>query len=445
MILALLLACSRPSPQPSPQPTVVLISWDTTRADALSSYADVRSWRPQEPDLGPSTPTADGLAARGTRFQWALAHAPTTLSSHSSVMSGRDSHGHRVVRNGYPLPADLPLLAERFAAAGWDTIAVVGASTLEAGMGLNRGFRLYDDQVGTRVRARYEDRADRVNERVFAAVDKGVARPLFLFVHYFDPHSPWDSASPEVRQKFPQAGPAEPGPLVEKAVAGTLSDEEARAARAAYLAEVAWTDQQTGLLLDGLRKRRLLDDSLVVLFSDHGEALDDPGSWPYGHGLDADLPALHVPLIIAGSGRFAAPVGVDARPARLLDLGSTVLARVGLPGALGEGQDLFARTEALPSFAEATKPDAQERTDAWNNLPFDRSVVDEGHLLRVTPLRGQSRLSRLGDSAVVDPERTERLRAKLEAWDAAAPGFREVELEEETRKALEALGYVEGG
>lgn len=450
MILALLLACSRPpppaeAPPPSGQPTVLMISWDTTRADALSSYADVRSWRPDRPDLGPSTPTADALAASGTRFLWALAHAPTTLSSHSSVMSGRDSHGHRVVRNGFPLPPDLPLLAERFAAAGWDTIAVVGASALDADMGLNRGFRVYDDAVGTKVRARYEDRADRVNQRVFAALEGRPDRPLFLFVHYYDPHSPWDSASPEVRQRYPGAGPDEPGPLVKKTLEGRLTDTESDNARAAYLAEVAWTDQQTGVMLDGLRSRGLLDDALIVLFSDHGESLDDPGTLPYGHGPDADLTALHVPLIIAGSGSLATPVGVDDRPARLLDLGSTVLARVGLPGGMGEGQDLFTRTEALPGFAEATKPDARERTDAWNNLPFDRSVVAEGHLLRVTPLRGQSRLSRLapGQPAVEDEERTARLRASLDAWDAAAPGFRSVEMEEETENALRALGYLE--
>lgn len=443
LLLLALLGCRGPGRQP----LVLLISWDTTRADALSCYAEERLWRPDEPDLGPHTPVADALAAGGLRFRWAFAHAPTTLSSHSSVMSGRDGHGHRVVRNGYPVPPELPLLAERFSAAGWDTIAVVGASTLEASMGLSRGFRIYDDRVGTKVRQRYEDRADRVTERALRRADERRDRPLLLFVHYFDPHSPWDSASEAVRARFPEASGADPGPLVPKALDGSLSRTEARGARAAYLAEVAWTDEQTGRLLEGLRRRGLLDHALIALFADHGEVLDDPGAWPYGHGPDADPRSLHVPLILHGTGRFSLSVGVDDRPARLMDLGATVLARAGIAGGLGEGQDLLARAEVPPSFAEATKPEALERTDAWNNLDFDRSVVAEGHLYRQSRLTGRRALHALaaGAPTVEDAALEPALRARIEAWDALAPGFRAARMSTGTEEALRALGYLDDG
>ena len=114
--LALAIALAEPGP-----PHVVLISMDTTRADALSCYGTV----PDAPeDRPPTTPVADDLAESGVRFEHFLAHAPTTLSSHASMLTGHDPHGHAVVRNGFPLAADQTTLAERLRDAGWDTIAV---------------------------------------------------------------------------------------------------------------------------------------------------------------------------------------------------------------------------------------------------------------------------------------------------------------------------------
>ncbi|RME28778.1 MAG: hypothetical protein D6798_01585, partial [Deltaproteobacteria bacterium] len=97
--MSLVAACAAPAP---PGPTVVLVTWDTTRADALSAWTDELPGPPGAP--APHTPHADALAARGVRFAWALAHAPTTLSSHTSIMSGEDPHGHGVPRTGFPVP-----------------------------------------------------------------------------------------------------------------------------------------------------------------------------------------------------------------------------------------------------------------------------------------------------------------------------------------------------
>lgn len=477
MLLFLLLACaSEPAPTPAPtpgeptrsapapavaapQPVVVLISWDTTRADALSPYAAEQPWHPERPSAPqPATPVAQGLADAGLRFSWALAHAPTTLSSHVSMMSGLDPHGHGVPRNGFPVSPELPLLAERFRDAGWDTLAVVGGSPLERAMGLDRGFRIYDDAVSTHVRKRFEDPADRVTARALSAVDGRFAdRPLFLFVHYFDAHSPWDSAPDAVQQRFVDdlsLALEEPGPLVQKARAGTLSPEESDRARGLYLAEVAWVDQQTGVLLEGLSARGLLDDALVVLVGDHGEALDEPGLLPYGHGLDVDLPAIHVPWILRGSGRFAVPAGaVVPDPVRLMDLPPTVLALAGLDPALGEGRDLAVTwatpqpPPSPPSFAEATKPVRHETAGAWNNLSLERSVVHDGLLLTLAPAQQTGpqafRLAPGQPEVKVEPEARQALLDLLAAWDARAPAHREADLAPATRAALEALGYLD--
>jgi arylsulfatase A-like enzyme len=190
--LLLLLACHG-RPETAPQPLVLLVSYDTTRADAVSAYGRISG----------TTPNTDALAANGVRFDWALAPAPTTLCSHAAVFTGRDTHGSGVVANGYPLDRDIPVLAERLAAAGWETLAVVASSALERSMGLDRGFRVYDDDLSVHSPPRYEDPAANVTRRALAAVDaRDRDRPLFLFVHYFDAHGPWNSASPQIRARF---------------------------------------------------------------------------------------------------------------------------------------------------------------------------------------------------------------------------------------------------
>jgi hypothetical protein len=115
------------------------------------------------------------------------------------AFTGLDPHRHAVVRNGYALEGNPPLLAERFAAAGWDTIAVIGGTVLDHSLGLARGFRIYDD-VPTQERV-YEHDAKRVTDRALAAIEKrDKTRPLFLFVHYYDAHSPWNNA-PQALQR----------------------------------------------------------------------------------------------------------------------------------------------------------------------------------------------------------------------------------------------------
>lgn len=457
-------ACRTPEAPPAPR-TVVLLSLDTTRADALSSYAAEDHWRTDFPAAQrprAATPHLDELASGGVRFAWALAHAPTTLNSHTSVFSGMDPHRHRVVRNGYPLPEDLPLLPERFAQAGWDTLAVVGSSALEAAMGLDRGFRVYDDlgpqPPGGMVLRDGKEVTDRALQAVDAMPDP--AADLVLFAHYYDPHMPWFTAPPEVVARF--ADPLYEGPidgsmqsvgmLTSAWLEGKLPYEHARHARALYLAQVAWVDQQVGRLLAGLRERGRLDDALVVVFADHGEALDDARGLPYTHGPDVDLNTLHVPLILWGSGSLELPEGaVVQRPVRLQDLASTVVGHAGLGEAHGDGLDLAPlwRGGTLPPtthFAEATKPIERESKAAWNNLPFERAVVEGRDMLVGSPLAGgRATLHRVapGQPQVDDRDRALALAELIKAWDAAAPAHRQVEMTEHTVSALQALGYLD--
>ena len=135
-LTAILCGCTTPV-KVSESPLILLVSFDTTRADTIGAYGGE----------GAVTPNLDALADRGVRFDQAMTPLPTTLGSHTSMMSGLDTHGHGVPRNGVPVPESVPLLAEKLAAAGWDRIAAVGAIPLDARMGLNRGFRVYKDMV----------------------------------------------------------------------------------------------------------------------------------------------------------------------------------------------------------------------------------------------------------------------------------------------------------
>ena len=455
--------CHLAGPEEGPS-VVVLVSFDTARADGFSVYGTPEA----------DTPIVDSLANCGVRFSQALSHVPTTLNSHTTMLSGEDPHGHGVVRNGYQLSPDLPLLQERFKASGWDTLAVVGSMALETQMGLSRGFEVYDQAFRVGPGLPYEDRADGVTLRALEAVDQrsDSSRPLFLFVHYYDPHLPWDSAPAEVRSRF--ADPDYQGPISWKRedaqmlqrvfFQGGLSDADLHQARQLYRAELNWTDQQLGLLLEGLDARGLGANRLVVLTSDHGETI---GDWPVesvplatgrlyhkvpiGHGDDVSTVNLQVPLVMHGRGSLSLPAGTVVDDlVGLMDVAPTVLAIAGMDSELGSGRSLVGHwqgspPEAAPHFAEATKPGQVERLDAWNNLDFDRRVTWNGVVYRDIPWipRGPLITDSAGMALHVDDTVRRTLAGLLADWDAQAPDWRPKEMSDETESALEALGYID--
>lgn len=464
-----------------PRPDVVLLSLDTVRDDAVDPEA---------------APTLTALAARGVRFAWALSHAPTTAASHASLFTGHDLHGHGVARNGVVLPsrtaggAALPTLAERFAAAGWETAGVVGASVLDGKTGIHRGFGRWDASFRVARSHRHEDLADGVTDRALeVARTRDRAKPLFLFVHYYDAHGPYDAPAPwTTRWVDPgYAGPFDGSPdatrtLADALRAGTATPADLAALRARYRGEVSWIDAQISRLLAGLALR---DNAIVAVVGDHGEVLGEISARPIGHGSDVDLVATHVPMILAGGivprgQRVEAPVGTS-------DLGTTLLVVAtgentssrgtrhptdngGANGGdvaprasgtslatapLGDGRDLTALWTVGSSFPlrdlflEATQPAdrAADPSGPWPNLALERGVVRGNDLLLMAPwLHAPPLLFRVaaGQPLVEAPDLTARrgtLLDALHAWDARAPGGSGAIPELDA--ALEALGYKE--
>jgi arylsulfatase A-like enzyme len=274
-------------------PNLVVVTLDTTRADALSCYGVVPGLL--APPAQPVTPFLDAEAAAGIRFERFYAHAPTTLSSHASLFTGLDPHGHGLPRNGFPLAAGTRTLAGRLREAGWDTLAVVSAKALEASMGLNQGFRVYDDHTPHLRTLMHQDTAGSVVDRAIQAVDgRDAEKPLFLWVHFYDPHAPYEAPEP-YRHRFTVPGYTGPfademqarlAPLREGLRQGSAPAADVAQVNGLYLGEVAYMDAEIERLMAGLRARGLLDEALVVYVADHGETLNERPADAWTHGGD---------------------------------------------------------------------------------------------------------------------------------------------------------------
>src|SRR5688572_20630660 len=174
-LLLFLVACSKTetvAPPPAAKPSILLITLDTTRADRI----------------GALTPAINAVAARGRVFRQAYATTPQTLPSHSSMMTGLYPAGHGVHENGRYLGEQHPLVAERLRERGYATAAFVSAFALARRFGLARGFERYDDEFGGEA---VERTAAQTNERVLPFLNEPRDKPLFLWVHYYDPHHPY--------------------------------------------------------------------------------------------------------------------------------------------------------------------------------------------------------------------------------------------------------------
>lgn len=315
-----------PGPQARGQSAggVLLVTIDTLRADRVGAYGYKAA----------RTPALDALAARGVRFADATAHAPLTHPSHAAIMTGRYPGAFGIRLNGMtPVPAGATTIAERFKAAGYATGAVVASVILDEAYGMGQGFDTYDDRMAAALGGEIvalsslQRRAGEVTDRALAWL-QGRRGGWFLWVHYYDPHLPYDA------------------PLTKSEKLG--SDPN-------YDAEVAYVDQQLARLLRGVDGAR----TLVAVTSDHGEALGDHGEGDHGYFLYDST--LSVPLIIAGPGIGARVV---TEQVRLIDVAPTLidLAAGGLDGWKGDGESLRAllhggaRRDVPPSYAESWYP-----------------------------------------------------------------------------------------
>ena len=392
------------------RPNVLLVTIDTLRADRLGCYG------------GAPTPTLDALAARGVRFATAIAHAPLTGPSHASLLTGLTPLRHGVRDNGRSsLVATAPTLAEAFRGAGWRTVAFVSGFPLDHRFGFDRGFESYDDRLPRGSDRRRAAFVERTAERTTAAALRWLgtaapSAPWFLWVHYFDPHAPYEPP-PEHAAHFPGRP---------------------------YDGEVAFVDAQLGRLLQALEDGSAGRETLVLVTSDHGESLGEHGEET--HGVFVYDATLRVPLVLAGPG---VPKGrVSQTVARGIDVAPTLLALAGAPPLRGaEGRSL------VPAFSGKELDDAPAYVESlfvalnlgWAPLHGWRTarlkLIDapqpELYALDQDP-REQTNLAaaRAGDA--------EALRAALKTELARAPSLASGSTDPGAVERLAALGYAGG-
>jgi arylsulfatase A-like enzyme/Flp pilus assembly protein TadD len=272
---------------------VVLITLDTTRADRLgySGYERAR------------TPNIDRLAGKGACFTNAYTSVPLTLPSHSSIMTGTYPAYHRVHNNGfYRLPQELETMAEILKINGYKTAAFVSSFTVDSRFGLDQGFDHYDDSFEDKEilkNFRTERTADKTFSSFASWLEGAATGPLFVWLHFFDPHLPYN-----------------PPPPFSTEFAGHPYD-----------GEIAFVDSIIGQVINKLKEKNLLNQSLIIIAGDHGEALGERRE--IDHGLFLYDNTMKVPLIFF-SEKDLPSRRIEAR-VRLIDILPTVLDFLGLP------------------------------------------------------------------------------------------------------------------
>ncbi len=386
LFVLVLAACARPAPE-TPEPeqapvSILLITLDTTRADAI----------------GPATPTFNALAERGRRYTQAYASAPQTLPSHTSMLTGIYPAAHGIHENGRYLLAGHRLAAEQLGTAGYRTAAFVSAFAVARRFGLARGFDVYDDDFGGEEAQRP---ANVTTDRAVAWLAQTSEQPAFLWVHYYDPHYPYEPPEP-----FRSQHKKKP-----------------------YLGEVAFMDHEMGRLIEAFEKS-ITGPRAIIAVADHGEGLGDHGEEQHGNLLYQET--MLVPLVIAGEGIRP---GIADSPVSTRRIYHTILDWAGLDGtnSLRKPQSEVVIGEAMKPFLDyGWKPqvmaiEGSQKAILAGRVEVYDIIADPGEKKDLGPEAAISRGIRaaLRDYPVPSPQA------------AASPA-----VSEEERRKLASLGYV---
>ena len=400
---------------------MLLVTIDTLRADHVGCYGDASA----------STPTLDALARRGVRFETAVAHVPLTGPSHASILTGRTPLVHGFHNNGgfVLAPGLKTAAAERFRQAGYRTAAFVSGFPLDRRFGFDRGFDLYDDHLPrgndprrTPYVERFADATTDVALRWLSpTAGSGTEKPQpwFLWVHYYDPHAPYEP----------------PGDLAE------------RFKSALYDGEIAFVDRELGRMLNAIQDRGALDNTLVLVTADHGESLGEHGEGT--HGVFIYDATLRVPWIMAGPAVSAGRVPTTV--ARSIDVLPTLLDYTGLLSPTGlEGRSMRPAADGrdlpdAPSYAESLYTQLElgwAPLYGWRTATYKFIEAPHAELydLRQDASEKTNQIAQQG-------ARADELRRPLQsALKQAAPAASATTgTDADAAERLRSLGYVSGG
>ena len=330
LLLALVVGCRGEQEKPN----ILLITVDTLRADHLSAWGYARK----------TSPVIDQLAVEGVRFAHAQVQWPKTGPSFASMMTATYPKDNGIVRRvGIPIPCSFRTVAEELKQLGYRTQAVVSNGALGREFYYDQGFDDYSEAwkgADTAEEIEEATRAGHVTDLAIASLGRAKPdRPLFLWVHYLDPHFPYRPPA-EWRDRFQNDGVFPKGPKIEldrkhaRRVTGGIGRDQILDDRddldfyvARYDAEIAYVDHEIGRLLDTYRQRGLFESTVTALTSDHGESLGEHNYY-FDHGMLPFQDELAVPLIVRYPKRFARRVDDD--PVEVMHLAPTLLELAGM-------------------------------------------------------------------------------------------------------------------
>jgi arylsulfatase A-like enzyme len=302
-------------------PNVLLISMDTTRADHLSTYGYHLN----------TSPNIDKLASSSVVFDNAISVSSWTLPAHASVFTGKYPSNHGAVQTYQMLDSDETTLAEILREKGYNTAAFISGPYVKAKYGLGQGFLTYKDRLdfveyvhifnNFYIRSIIvsffqwfnkvffmvdgERTSEEVNNDVFKWLDKNKDGPFFLFVHYFDPHDPY-TLGEEFRERF--TNETREYKEVEKTYGieryGTASKGIVDYMISLYDTEIFYLDNNLGRLFNKLEELELKNNTIIIIFGDHGEEFYDHGGFLHRKTLYEEV--INVPLIIYYPQKFEA-------------------------------------------------------------------------------------------------------------------------------------------
>jgi arylsulfatase A-like enzyme len=439
---------------------LVLVVLDTVSALHLAPYGYERV----------TTPGLDAFVRKyAIQYTQARSVSSWTLPSHASIFTGLypsvhgADHPRHVGESGRnpgdlldlwpaePLRSDVTTLAERLAAAGYETGAIVANSGyLNHAFGIDRGFEHYDDReafsllllpqlagFGLDFRKGTSRTAERITDLGIQWIDaRERRRPFFLFLNYMDAHAPYAPPSPYDRH-------------FEDEQSATATQDKRKIDSLQYDRELRYLDAQVSRFLAAIEARSLLDGTVLVVTSDHGEAFGEHGFWRHDQALYGEL--IRVPLYVKPAG--PSRPGLSDRRITGPALYRLILAELGLPAAVPDGEDDSAMIAELYQPDKKTADMVAKKDNA--PVPLDRDLVtwfDRG-LKWIVSSKGEVEVYDLeSDPGELRPlqfstEQAESARARARAWWKAHPPLApdqrtSTRLDPAVVERLRALGYV---
>ncbi len=401
----------------APPLNVLLVTFDTTRADHIGCYGYKKI----------KTPNIDRLAREGCLFEKAFTPVPITFPAHASMLTGLYPLAHGVRNNGWfgshALSGSIVTLPELLKEQDYKTAAFVSAYVLDSRFGLDQGFDIYGDNnlsINDANFGHLQRRAEPVTQAAMKWLEGIGKEKFFLWVHYYDPHDPW----------------APPPPFSEE-----YADNP-------YDGEIAYADYWFGKLLDKIEELELRETTLIVFASDHGEGLGDHHERT--HGIFLYEYALGVPLIFSHPRLLPESKGISSL-VRLIDISPTILEVMGcnipenmqgvslLPLMKGEEKNLnlvlYCET-IYPKCSHNWSPLEGLRTESWKYI---FAPIKELYRMDKDPQEKRNLFEKRKDLSARMDKRLAGLKKEIMPDE---PVSTEIAMDEQTREKLRSLGYV---